>query len=217
MLKPHNSAQQTQCFCSHLTPLQNAGANRNVCHQIPVKCNGDENVSINVENEDTFSPLLTSMRTLHSWESVAGDFAKKETVSTILEQLHSKDKRLNEVEIRTVIKSVEKFSGLEHSVEADDPFTGEVRVHKVTVDVDSVSATFQRRSASTDKQKDAAGIIQMIETTFRDDANFSMNTTSFKPNVKSLKQIPTEIKKYGPTFERSKEGYLRIKLPTPKP
>ena len=120
-----------------MTPLQNAGANRNVCHQIPVKCDGDENVSINVENEDTFSPLLTSMRTLHSWESVAGDFAKKETVSTILEQLHSKDKRLNEVEIRTVIKSVEKFSGLEHSVEADDPFTGEVRVHKVTVDVTS--------------------------------------------------------------------------------
>ena len=122
MLKPHNFAQQTLCFCSHLTLLQNAGANRNVCHQIPVKCDGDENVSINVENEDTFSPLLTSMRTLHSWESVAGDFAKKETVSTILEQLHSKDKRLNEVEIRTVIKSVEKFSGLEHSVEADDPF-----------------------------------------------------------------------------------------------
>jgi hypothetical protein len=44
---------------------------------------------------------------------------------------------------------------------------------------------------------------------------FFINTTSFKPNVKSLKQIPTEIKKYGPTFERSKEGYLRIKLPTP--
>ena len=91
MLKPHNFAQQTLCFCSHLTPLQNAGANRNVCHQIPVKCDGDENVSINVENEDTFSPLLTSMRTLHSWESVAGDFAKKETVSTILEQLHYGD------------------------------------------------------------------------------------------------------------------------------
>ena len=160
MLKPHNFVQQTLYFCSHLTPLQIAGANRNVCHQIPVKCDSDENVSLKVENEDTFSPLLTSMRTLHSWESVAGDFAKKETVSTILEQLHSKDKRLNEVEIRSVIKSVEKFSGLEHSVEADDPFTGEVRVRKVTLDVDSVSATFQRRSLSTDKQKDAHGIIE---------------------------------------------------------
>ena len=195
--------------------LQNAGANRDVCHQVSVKSDGHDNICLNAENEDTFAPLLASVRTLQSWERVATDFSKKETVSEILKQLGSNGKNLNEVDIRTVIKCVEKFSGFEHSVEADDPFADKVHLLKVTVDVDSVCASFKRRVLPSAQPKDVANILQAIDSVFKDDATFFINTTSFKPNAKSLKQIPTEIKKYGPTIERSKEGYFRIKLPAP--
>ena len=81
--------------------LQNAGANRDVCHQVSVKSDGHDNICLNAENEDTFAPLLASVRTLQSWERVATDFSKKETVSEILKQLGSNGKNLNEVDIRT--------------------------------------------------------------------------------------------------------------------
>jgi hypothetical protein len=187
--------------------LQNAGANRNVCHQVSVKSDGHDNICLNAGDEDFFAPLLASVRTLQSWERVATDFSKKETVSEILKQLGCNGKNLNEVDLRTVIKCVEKFSGFEHSVEADDPFTDKVHLLNVTVDVDSVCATFKRRVLSSAQPKDVASILQAIDSVFKDDATFFINTTSFKPNVKSLKQIPTEIKKYGPTIERSKVGY----------
>jgi hypothetical protein len=186
-----------------------------VCHKVSVKCDGGDNVSLNAENEDTFAPLLTSVRTLQSWERVASDFSKKETVSEILKQLGCNGKNLNEVDLRTVIKCVEKFSSFEHSAEADEPFTDKVHVLNVTVDVDSVCTTFKRRVLSSAQPKDIANILQAIDSVFKDDPTFFINTTSFKPNVKSLKQIPTEIKKYGPTIERSKVGYFRIKLPAP--
>jgi len=203
------------CARSHFIILQNAGANRDVCHQVSVKLDGRDNFCLNAGNEDVFAPLLASVRTLRSWERVASDFSKKETVSEILKQLGSNGKNLNEVDIRTVIKCVEKFSGFEHSVEADDPFTDNVNLLKVTVDVDSVCATFKRRILTSSQPKDVANIILAIDLAFKDDATFFINTTSFKPNVKSLKQIPTEIKKYGPTIERSKEGFFRIMLPAP--
>ena len=203
------------CVRSHFIIFQNAGANRDVCHQVSVKLDGRDNICLNAGNEDVFAPLLASVRTLRSWERVASDFSKKETVSEILKQLGSNGKNLNEVDIRTVIKCVEKFSGFEHSVEADDPFTDNVNLLKVTVDVDSVCATFKRRILASAQPKDVANIIQAIDFAFKDDTTFFINTTSFKPNVKSLKQIPTEIKKYGPTIERSKEGFFRIMLPAP--
>ena len=211
----HVLVHYTLCFCSHLIVLQNAGANRDVCHQVSVKLDGHDNVCLNAGNEDFFAPLLTSVRTLRSWERVASDFSKKETVSEILKQLGCNGKNLNEVDLHTVIKCVEKFSSFEHSAEADEPFTDKVHVLHVTVDVDSVCATFKRRVLSSAQPKDVASILQAIDSVFKDDATFFINTTSFKPNVKSLKQIPTEIKKYGPTIERSKAGYFRIKLPAP--
>ena len=91
---------------------------------------------------------MTTVRMLEPWEKVASDFSKSETLSTILEQFQGgKDKRLNvnSFEIDSVIKAAQILSSPSHSVRADNPFVGEAVVHNVTVDVDSVSATFKHR------------------------------------------------------------------------
>ena len=52
----------TLCFCSHLIDLQNAGANRDVCHQVSVKSDGHDNICLNAGDEDFFAPLRLCSR-----------------------------------------------------------------------------------------------------------------------------------------------------------
>ena len=171
---------------------------------------------------------MTTVRMLEPWEKVASDFSKSETLSTILEQFQGgKDKRLNvnSFEIDSVIKAAQILSSPSHSVRADNPFVGEAVVHNVTVDVDSVSATFTHRKEN--KKLTIDNIFPFLDDWARKDTTFSQNCTYWMPNRNTLHSFPSNgfkdkktkrrVKCCGPTIEIHPEGgYSRIQLPTPK-
>ncbi len=177
------------------------------------------------EPEDDQWMRMTTVRMLEPWEKVASDFSISQRLSTILEQFPSgTDKRLNSLHIENVIKAAQLFSNPTHSVQADDPFVGNCVVHKVTVDVDSVSATFNYRKRGNPLTID--NIIDLLEEWAQKDTAFCENTTSFMPTGKTLKAFPSNgfrdkttsrrIKCCGPTIEIYPDGgYSRIQLPTP--
>ena len=99
------------------------------------------------ESEDDQWMHMTTVRMLEPWEKVLSDFSISQSLSNILEQFPSgTEKSLNSLSIENVIKAAQLFSNPTHSVRADDPFVGKCVVRKVTVDVDSVSATFNNRT-----------------------------------------------------------------------
>ncbi len=171
--------------------------------------------------DDTWAPLLTtSVRTLYEWENVAGDFSRGQTLSEILKELPGgMNKRLNDIDIETAIQAAQKFSSSTFSVKEDPPApSDQAKVRQVTVDVDSVSATFIRRERTIqqDRKRDKSEIYRKIRVLFKDDHHFFNSTTSFIPYCNSMKPIPSETRKYGPTIEPyPKGGYYRIQLPTP--
>ena len=168
---------------------------------------------------------MTTVRMLEPWEKVVSDFSISKTLSTILEQFPGvKDKSLNSIEIENVIKAAQIFSSPEHSVRADDQFLGRAVVHKVTIDIDSVSATFNHRKLT--KKQTIDNIFNFLEDMAKKDITFCLNTTSFTPNCKALKAFPSNgfkekktnrrVKCCGPTIEIHPDGgYSRIQLPTP--
>ena len=171
---------------------------------------------------------MTTVRMLEPWEKVVSDFSKSETLSTILEQFQGgKDKRLdvNSFEIDNVIKAAQILSSPSHSVRADDTFVGVHVVHNVTVDVDSVSATFKHRKEA--RTRTIHNIFPVLEAWAQKDTTFSQNCTSWMPNRNTLHSYPSNgfkdkktnrrVKKCGPTIEiHPHGGYSRILLPTPK-
>ena len=177
------------------------------------------------ESEDDQFIHMKTVRMLEPWEKVVSDFSTSKRLSTILENFPSgTDKRLNSLPIENVIKAAQLFSNPAHSVRVDDPFVGTCVVHKVTVDVDSVSATFNYRNRN--KETTIDNIIDSLLLWAKKDIAFCENTTSFMPNGKSLKAFPSNgfrdkttnrrIKRCGPTIEIHPEGgYSRIQLPTP--
>ena len=103
------------------------------------------------EEEDVWTTLSTSnVRTLDAWESFESDFSQRETVSSIVRELTGgKNQSLNDIDIAIVIDAAAKFSSHSYNVVSDPPVPIEkVSVHDVTVDIDSVHATFTRRSLS---------------------------------------------------------------------
>ncbi len=170
---------------------------------------------------DYWAPLLTGpVRVLHAWEQVVDDFSKTESISCILRALpEAINKSVNDIEIETAIQAAQKFSSSAFAVAADPPAHREqARVDAVTVDVDSISATFTRRNrlSSTDSKRDLCEIFNKLEALFKDDPNFVDNTTSFNPNRTSFKKIPSGSKKSGPTINPyPKMDYYRIQLPAP--
>ncbi len=183
------------------------------------------NISL-VDNDDTndcdsWAPLLTTpIRVLHAWEQVVDDFSNTESISRIVNELPEViNKTVNDIEIETAIQAAQKFSSSAFAVAADPPVHSEqARLDAVTIDVDSVSATFARRNrlSTTENKRDISEIFSKVENLFKDDPNFFDNTTSFNPNGKSFKQMPSDSKKYGPTINPyPKTDYSRIQLPTP--
>ena len=177
------------------------------------------------ELEDDKWIHMTTVRMLEPWEKVVSDFSKSETLSTILEQFPGgKNKTLNSIEIDNVIKAAQILSSPGHSVRADDRFLGEASVHKVTVDVDSVSATFKHRKKA--KKLTIDNVFPFLEDWAEKDTMFSHNCTSWMPNCQALKAFPSNgfkdkktnrrVKCCGPTIEIHPDGgYSRIQLPTP--
>ena len=177
------------------------------------------------ESENDQWMHMTTVRMLEPWEKVLSDFSISQSLSNILEQFPSgTEKRLNSLSIENVIKAAQLFSNPTHSVRADDPFVGKCVVRKVTVDVDSVSATFNNRTRN--KKLTIENIFTILEDWAQKDTAFCENTTSFMPNGKTLKAFPSNgfrdktsnrrIKCCGPTIEIHPDGgYSRIQLPTP--
>ena len=214
--------------------FQNGGPKQNVCHSLRVKKYGDL-LSLDdtgdKEEEDVWTALLTSnVRVLDEWEHLESDFSQRETISSIVKQLTGGEKvcSLNDIPIATIIKAAAKFSNHGYNVDADNPVpTGNVRVHDVTVDVDSVCATFKRRALLTRRDSRSLDeIVELIETTFEQDPTFFLGNTPFFPNSSCLIAIPSNgfkdqktnkrSKSGGPTIEiHPKGGYSRIKLQTP--
>jgi hypothetical protein len=171
---------------------------------------------------------MTTVRMLEPWEKVVSDFSKSETLSTILEQFQGgKDKRLNvnKFQIDNVIKAAQILSSPSHSVRADGPFVGVPVVHNVTVDVDSVSATFKHRKE--DRKRTIDNIFPVLKDWAQKDTTLSQNFTSWMPNRNTLHSYPSNgfkdkktnrrVKCCGPTIEIHPDGgYSRIQLPTPK-
>ena len=168
---------------------------------------------------------MTTVRMLEPWEKVVSDFSKSETLSTILKQFPcGTDKRLNSISIDNVIKAAQILSSPGHSVQADDPFLEHAVVQKVTVDVDSVSATFNYRKIGNKLTID--NIFMYLENWAKKDPMFCHNSTSWMPNCQALKAFPSNgfkdkktnrrVKCCGPTIEIHPDGgYSRIQLPTP--
>lgn len=213
--------------------LQNGGDKQNVCHKLSVKKHGglfslDETGG--EEEKDVWTTLSTSnVRILDEWESFESDFSQRETVSSIVRELTGgKNESLNDIDIAIVIDAAAKFSSHGYNVVSDPPVPIEkVSVHDVTVDIDSVHATFKCRSLSEPRDRRSLDdIFKLVETTFEIDTSFFVGTTPFLPNSNGIIAIPsngfkdqktkTRTKSGGPTIEiYPKGGYSRIKLPTP--
>ena len=171
---------------------------------------------------DVWAPLLTNtpVRILHAWEKLQGDFCKRETVSSIVQELSGgMNKSVNETDMKTVIQAAQKFSKSTFAVAADPPVpSDQATLYAVTIDVDNISATFTRRNckSTTDRKRENLEIFNHFEVLFKNDPNIFDNTTMFNPNGKSLKQMPSDSKKKGPTINPYPKGdYNRIQLPAP--
>ena len=212
---------------THTSPFQNGGKKQNVCHTVRVNKFGDQISVDDPEREleaDTWMHMR-NVRMLEPSEQVVSDFSRSETLSTILEQFSCKKDKINSIDIDNVIKAAQMFSSPEHTVQADKEFSEAVVVHKVKVDVDSVSATFNHRKISNPLT--ISNVFNVLKDVCGEkDSNFCQNTTSFTPNSKRLKAYPSNgfrdkktnrrIKCCGPTIEIHPDGgYSRMQLPTP--
>ena len=183
------------------------------------------------EEEDIWTPLLTSnVRILDEWEHIKSDFSQRESISSIVRELiGGGNNRLNDIGVSTVIDAAAKFSNHGYDVVPDPPVPrNTVRVHNVTVDIDSVCATYKRRLKFLEPsfERSLEDIFKLVEKTFEQDPVFFVGTTPFLPNSNAIIAIPSNgfkdqktgkrSKSGGPTIEiYPKGGYSRIKLPTP--